>query len=176
MKDSSTLFLVVRLEMAKKDKRFKHTRSHLKKRKQVAGPHTGSLQQALALHQAGRLPEAEAVYRQILQKEPSHPDALQFLGLLAHQMGKNEVAVELIRKALAYRPDYVLAHNNLGNALQALGRLDEAAASFRRALDCKPYYVEALYNLGVVLQAQGKLDLAIARSSFPWACSTTPRL
>jgi protein O-GlcNAc transferase len=158
--------------MAKKNKIFKHARGHLKKRKQVAGPLAGSLQQALALHQAGRLPEAEALYRQVLQAEPNHPEALHYLGLLAHQVGKSEAAVELIRKALACRPDYVLAHNNLGNALQALGRLDEAAASFRRALNCNPEYVEAHYNLGVVLQAQGKHDQAI--SSYDQALSLRP--
>jgi protein O-GlcNAc transferase len=163
---------VVRLEMVKKNKTFKHGRGHLKKRKQVLDPHGGYLQQALALHQAGRLPEAEALYRQILLAEPAHPEALHFLGLLAHQLGKSAVAVELMRKAIDCRPDYVLAHNNLGNALQALGRLDEAAASFRRALHCKPDYVEAHYNLGVVLQAQGKLDEATA--SYRRALSLRP--
>jgi len=57
--------------MAKKSKIFKHTRGHLKKRKQISDPHGESfhhniLQQALAHHQAGRLPQAKELYRQIL--------------------------------------------------------------------------------------------------------------
>ena len=61
-------------------------------------------QQALALalrhHEAGRLPEAEAIYQQILQNDPDHSDALHLLGLIAHQAGKHEEAVNLISKAL----------------------------------------------------------------------------
>src|SRR3972149_10668940 len=58
-----------------------------------------ALQAAVAHHLAGRLPEAEAIYRQILQAEPNHPDALHLLGVIAHQAGKHEIAVEYITRA-----------------------------------------------------------------------------
>ena len=35
-----------------------------------------TLQQAIELHQQGQLPQAQALYRQILQSNPAHPDAL----------------------------------------------------------------------------------------------------
>ena len=57
-----------------------------------------ALQIAVLRHQAGRLEEAEALYRQILAAQPEHAAALQLLGLIAHQAGRHEVAVELIRK------------------------------------------------------------------------------
>ena len=42
---------------------------------------SATLRQALSLHQAGRLKEAEARYRQVLAEQPGDPDALHFLGL-----------------------------------------------------------------------------------------------
>ena len=81
---------------------------------------------ALTDHQAGRLDEAEQPYRQVLQLDPEHPDALHLLGVLSHQRGSHELAAELIGKAIALNGRVPSFHNNLGNALQALGRLDAA--------------------------------------------------
>jgi len=117
-------------------------------------------QRAVALHQAGHLSQAEAVYRQILTSQPTHPEALHFLGVLAHQVGKNSIAAELIEKALSFRPDYVDAHINLGITLKAQGRLEEAAASYRHALSLKPDHSVAHFNLGNVLKEQGRLEEA----------------
>ena len=163
--------------MVKKNRKIKRTLSRRQKNKQASGPHGASsqhntLQQALALHRAGRLPEAETLYRHILQMEPNHPDALHFLGVLAQQVGKHEIAVELIGKAIKCRADYPEAHYNLGIALYALGKIDAAAASYRQALALKRDYAEAHYNLGIALKEQGKLDEAI--NSFRQALKLKP--
>ncbi len=113
-------------------------------------------------HSAGRLPQAESIYKRILQADPRQPVALNLLGVIAHQVGKSDVAVDLITKALAIAPDYAEAHNNLGNELQSRGKLDEAVASYHRALELQPGYAEAHYNLGNALRAAGELDEAVA--------------
>ena len=113
-------------------------------------------------HTAGRLPEAESIYQQILQADPNQPAALHLLGVIAHQVGKHDVAVDLIMKALAIKPDLAEAHSNLGLALQELGKLDEAVASFHKALAIKPDYVDAHSNLGNTLKELGRLDEALA--------------
>ena len=118
------------------------------------------LQEALVHHQSGRLSQAEAIYRQILQIEPSHPDALHFLGLIAHQVGKNEIAAELMGKALFIKPDSAEAHNNLGLVFKDQAKLDEALKSYCKALSIKPDFAEAHSNLGNALRAQGRLDEA----------------
>ncbi len=63
-----------------------------------------TIQQAIDLgvqhHTAGRLPQAETIYQQILQSSPKQPIALHLLGVIAHQVGKNDVAVDLIARAL----------------------------------------------------------------------------
>ena len=97
-----------------------------------------TIQQALDLaiqhHRAGRLPQAEAIYRQILEADPNHPSALHLIGAIAHQMGKNDIAVDFITQALALKPGYAEAHNNLGNALQHMGELEAAVAAYRTAI------------------------------------------
>ena len=54
------------------------------------------LQKAIALHQSGKLQEAEAIYKSILQKQPIHSDALHLSGLIAHQTGKNARLIHAI--------------------------------------------------------------------------------
>ena len=117
---------------------------------------------ALQHHAADRLPQAESIYQQILQADPSQPIAMHLLGVIAHQAGKNDIAVDLITRALAIKPDYAAAHNNLGSAFKELGRLGEAVASYHKALAIKPDYAEAHYNLGDALKDLGKLDEAVA--------------
>ena len=130
------------------------------------GQQTVAIQESIDIavqhHKAGRFPEAESIYQQILQTDPSQPVALHLLGVIAHQMGKNDIAVELITRAIAIKSDYVEAHSNLGNALQGLGKLDEAVVSYHKALAIKPDYAEAHSNLGIALKDQGKLDEAVA--------------
>ena len=115
---------------------------------------------ALQHHNAGRLPEAEGIYQQILQADPNQFVALHMLGLIAHQVGKNDIAVDLITKALAINPDFAEAHYNLGNALRDLGRLDEAVASYHKTIAIRSDFAEAHSNLGNVLMDLGKLDVA----------------
>ena len=122
---------------------------------------SADLQVALGHHQAGRLPQAEALYRQILQAEPDHHDALHLLGVIAHQAEQNELAVELIGKALSIKPDYAEAHSNMGSALQGQGKLDDAIKHYYKALRIKPDFAEAHNNLGNAFKDQGKLDEAV---------------
>ena len=121
-----------------------------------------SLELAVQHQSAGRLSEAESLYKQILQADPNQPIALHLLGLIAHQMGKNDIAVELINKAITSKPGHAEPHSNLGNALQELGKLDEAVENYKKAIAIKPDYHEAHSSLGNTFQGLGKTDEAIA--------------
>src|SRR5436190_23701850 len=89
-----------------------------------------TVQQAFELaiqhHQAGRLAEAEGIYRQILAAHPEHADALHLLGVIAHQIGRNDVAVSLIQQAISLTPNIAAFHSNLGEAHREMGQLEEA--------------------------------------------------
>ncbi|MGD9885490.1 MAG: tetratricopeptide repeat protein [Reyranella sp.] len=91
------------------------------------------LDQALAHHRAGRMAEAENLYRRILARDPRHADALHLLGMLAGQAGRHDTAAELIRQAIAVngRQPYYLLHRGL--AARQLGRLDEGGELAARA-------------------------------------------
>lgn len=120
------------------------------------------LQQAVALHQKGNLPQAEAIYLEILGRQPDYPDALHLLGVLAGQAGDHERAVELIGRAIRRDPGNAHFHNNLGNFLRALRRPSEALGSYEQALAIKTDFPDACYNRGVALQDLGRNDDAIA--------------
>jgi predicted O-linked N-acetylglucosamine transferase (SPINDLY family) len=121
-----------------------------------------TLNLALQHHQAGRLQEAEVLYRRILQTHPDHSDALHGLGLIAHQVGRHEAAVDLIGKAIAINSAVPEYHNNIGEAYRAQGKRVEAGNCYRLAVALKPDYAEAYNNQGLVLQEQGKLEEAVA--------------
>jgi Flp pilus assembly protein TadD len=117
--------------------------------------------QAQQHHKAGRLQEADQLYRLILAQQPSHAGAMHYLGVIAHQEGRKETAVQLIRQALTLIPNDASAHSNLGNSLKDLGRLDEAIAEFRKAVSLDPKLAEPHSNLGNALRDKDELDEAI---------------
>ena len=59
-----------------------------------------ALQKAVEAHKAGKLQDAEALYRAILQAQPKHPDANHNLGVLAVSLNKSELALPLFKTAL----------------------------------------------------------------------------
>ncbi len=118
--------------------------------------------QALALHQAGRLAEAEALYRAILERVAGHFDARHHLGIIHYQRGEHIAAIRQIDAALELNSAVAAAHNNRGVALAALQRLDEAADSYGRAIALKPDYVDALFNRGNALKELQRFDAALA--------------
>lgn len=120
-----------------------------------------ALQQATAHHQAGQLPQAERIYKEILEAEPKNADALHLLGVLACQSRQPEVGADLITKAIQVNPNQPTFYSNLGNALNQQGKLDEAIAAYRRALAIDPDYADAHYNLGNTLRDKTELDEAI---------------
>jgi len=121
-----------------------------------------ALQVAIAHHQAGRLTEAESIYRQILSVRPDHAEALNLLGAIAGQRGRVDSAIELIRQAIAAAPDNPIYRFHLGTHLQSQGRLDEAITGYQRALSLRADYPEALINLGNVWRTKRQFDQAIA--------------
>jgi tetratricopeptide (TPR) repeat protein len=127
----------------------------------------------LGHHQAGRLQQAEAVYRQILNQEPKNADALHLLGVLAHQCGHHANAADLIRKSLALAPR-APAYTNLGESLRMLGKLDEAIPVVQKAIELNPASAEAIGNLGLIYAEMGKADEAIAQ--YQKAIEINPKL
>lgn len=126
----------------------------------------------LALHQQGRLAEAEPLYRRMLRTAPTHFDALHLLGVLCGQTNRFDEAHELLTRALAQRPDSAPALNNLGNTLGSLGQHQAAVQAFERALAVRPEDAKALRNRGTSLRALERPVEALA--SFDAALALQP--
>ncbi len=120
-----------------------------------------AFQQAAVHHQAGQLQQAERIYKEILEAEPTNADALHLLGVLACQSGQPEMGADLIAQAVQVNPTQPAFYGNLGNALNQQGKLDEAIAAYRRAIKLKPNFADAHYNLGNTLRDQSRLDEAV---------------
>jgi protein O-GlcNAc transferase len=118
-------------------------------------------EQGLALHQQGQLAQAQEMYRQALELQPEHFDALNMLGVIAAQAGNFGRAVELIDNAIEINPNNEAAYSNRGNALKELKRWDEALKSYEQAIKLNPDYAEAYYNRGVALQELKRWDEAL---------------
>ncbi len=134
-----------------------------------------ALRAGLAHHEAGRLPQAEAIYREVLDAAPGRPDAMVLLADVARRAGRLEAAAELLRGALRASPGVPSYHQQLGAVLAAMGRLDEAAACFREAAARKPDFALAHNSLGETLYALGELDGALASFRRALALEDRPR-
>jgi predicted O-linked N-acetylglucosamine transferase (SPINDLY family) len=120
------------------------------------------LQAAFQHHQAGRLSQAEQLYREILGRDDRHPDALHLLGVMALQAGRNDIALGLIGKAIGVSPNFATYYANFGVALYNLGRFGEAVGAYDAALRASPDHADAHSNRGNALKALGRLDAALA--------------
>jgi tetratricopeptide (TPR) repeat protein len=131
-------------------------------------PVTLSLQveQVLALAEqhleAGRLPAAEALCRDILRARADCAPALHLLGIIAYRAGNLPVAIDLLRRATAADGAVALYYCNLGEMCRLAGQGDAALAAGRRALAIDPNLPQALNNVGIVHYERGEFDDAVA--------------
>lgn len=110
---------------------------------------------ALAAHQAGRLAEAEAGYRAVLDRDPRHPHANNNLGILLRTAGRRDDAIACYRQAIAAMPEDAGVRSNLGALLSDLGQNREAAILLATALALRPDYAEGWFNLSNILRSLG---------------------
>jgi predicted O-linked N-acetylglucosamine transferase (SPINDLY family) len=116
---------------------------------------------AIGHHDAGRIQQAEALFRQVIAKEPDNAKALFRLGSILGQSGRLSPAIEFTRRAIAADPLAAEAHCNLGEFLRRQGRLDEAIAALSQAVRIDPQYALGWNNLAVALTARGQISEAV---------------
>jgi protein O-GlcNAc transferase len=131
-----------------------------------------AMQTAIEHQRAGRLREAEALYRQVLAVQPNQPDAIHLLGFLAHQTNHRDEALALIRRAIAIAPDAPDYRHNLGVVLAKAGRYEEALESWREALALRPMDALTQTAIGRALEALGRFPESV--TAFREAADLTP--
>ena len=119
------------------------------------------LQDALSLHQQGRLREAEKLYMRALKAAPDNFDALHLLGLINAQNGQMGEAYRLMSAALRINPNVPDVLINFANVLHGLKRDDEALATIDKALALRPGDPDALLHRGNALIALNRPNDAL---------------
>jgi Flp pilus assembly protein TadD len=118
------------------------------------------LRQGQQLHAAGRLAEAEQIYRRVLDAAPRHAEALHAFGALAIQAGRPDAGETLVSQAIALKPAAVFQLTRAA-ALLALKRPEEAADACRSVLRAQRTHPEALQVLGHALCDSGQPEAAV---------------
>ncbi|HEX2567778.1 MAG TPA: tetratricopeptide repeat protein [Burkholderiales bacterium] len=102
------------------------------------------------------LPEAQRLYRKVLEHDPRDADALYFLGIIANAEGREMEAGDLLLQAVESRPRDAEAWMSLGIAYHHQRRLAEAAEAFRAGLALQPQNAAMRNNLSGTLIELGK--------------------
>jgi Flp pilus assembly protein TadD len=79
------------------------------------------LEAGLAHHEAGRIAEAQALYRKVLVSDPNHAEALNLLAVILQDAGDLVQSIELLSRAVAADPAFPEAFANLARAQSAAG-------------------------------------------------------
>ena len=124
-------------------------------------PSAKTLEQAIALHQAGHLADAERLYRSVLAEDDGNADSLHLIGVIRIQQGKAAEAVDFIERALERNPHYAAAHSNLAKALCDLGRYEDAVTHCRSSIEINPASADAHYNLATTFSALKRHEDAV---------------
>ncbi len=128
----------------------------------VGGGSEQELAAAMVHHRAGRLNDAERLYRLVCDSDPQNARAFHLLGVVAHQLRRPDAA-SLVGRAVLLDPDFTEAHNDRGVILASHGSFAEALACFERAVALNPGYNEARNNLARGLRSLGRVDEAVAQ-------------
>jgi Flp pilus assembly protein TadD len=110
---------------------------------------------------AGRLAEAEKLFRRVLDEGVDGGRVLHFLGYIARQNGDLEAAADSYVTAVALDGANGQLHSNLAEVQRALGQLEAAVGSYRRAAALAPDEAVIHYNLGTLVHQLHREDDAV---------------
>ena len=119
-----------------------------------------ALARADVLMSQGRVEEAIARYRELVQRDPAHVAGHNKLGFALIQAGRSQDAVATLERARTLQPDNPETHNNLGLALMQAGRVGDAVSSLEQAVAIRPEYAEGHYNLAHAYTGAGNARAA----------------
>lgn len=117
---------------------------------------------AHALFESGRLAEAEAAWKAIVDRFPGDAEALHMLGFVLAESGRPREGIGYLDQSIALVPRNAAMRSNRAVVLRALGRDDEAMRDLRRALEIEPRLPAALHLMGNIHFVAGRLDESLA--------------
>ncbi|PYY03809.1 MAG: hypothetical protein DMG64_06560, partial [Acidobacteria bacterium] len=105
---------------------------------------------------ANRLDEAKQEFNNELINDPTHAQAVAYLGDVEMRHQNAEGAILLLKKALQLKPDLRLAYMDLAAIYSRQKNYPDAIAALQRAMELDPSEPDAHYRLARIYQAQGK--------------------
>ncbi|MBL0374840.1 tetratricopeptide repeat protein [Rhizobium sp. KVB221] len=120
------------------------------------------LARATGLHQHRRFEDAVAIYRRILEVEPTNRDVLVLLASGLRSLGNLDDAVALYDHIAAENPQRAEFWFNRANALSDIGRFDDAISSYNRSLEIDRDNASVLANLAIAEMKIGQAESATA--------------
>lgn len=130
-------------------------------------------QSIIDLHRAGRIEEADAACRALLEERANDPDLLALAAAGRQRLGDMGEAEAMLRRALEHAPGYPAAWRNLGQFLEQAGRWDEARTHYEESVGKFPTAPRLRESLGKVYQRAG--DFAAAEAAYRRLIELAPR-
>ncbi len=118
--------------------------------------------QAVALHQSGKLTQAEPLYLQVLAALPLNFQAHYMFAVLRCQQQRHTEALNAVDTALRLKPDAADALMLRGALLLGAGQREAALTNFSTLVAHHPAHAEGWYNRGVTLADLQRHDEAVA--------------
>jgi predicted O-linked N-acetylglucosamine transferase (SPINDLY family) len=118
--------------------------------------------QAIASLQAGRLIDAEQLFKKVLRQQPKHFDALNLLAIILMQLERHAEAERYIKSALNVNAKNDATLSNYGIILKTLKRPQEALVRFSQALTVNSANSLTWNNRGTVMCDLNRYEDAVA--------------
>jgi tetratricopeptide (TPR) repeat protein len=117
----------------------------------MAKPPSPDIAKAIALHTAGRLADARALYEKAFAENSRDTTAIHGLGLIAVDQGRPGEALPLFVRCIALDPQNAVFLTSYGLALLANGQAEDAAGHLLAAANRAPQFAEARIHLARAL-------------------------
>ena len=118
----------------------------------------------------GRLDEAVASYRRVLELKPGSVETFHSLAAALSNQGKLEEAEKICRQIIQLRPNFVEAISTLATVVKAQGRLDEAVEHYSKAIQLRPHDGYSHWGRAVTWLLQGKYAEGWKEYEWRWRC------
>lgn len=120
------------------------------------------LAEAESLYTQHRLPDAETLLRQILEKSPRNFAANLMFGLVLVAEGRDDSATFFLEQAVRLRSTSVAAFENLAANYDRLNKTAEAEKAYKAAVVLAPHSFDTQHEMGEFYAAQGNFAAAVA--------------
>ncbi len=129
-------------------------------------------QEAVALFEAGNLLSAENLLQDIITRDSTDYDVLNFLGIIYLNLGNYDKSADYFEQVLELRSDHALSMYNLALCRQRMHEYEKARSIYKKLLELTPVNTEALNNIGVCCYKLG--DYAEAEKYYGKALKLEP--